>query len=125
MFYPKTDTAGWIQNINSAVEKSQIDVILPVFELGIRKLIVHQAQLKHIDKLCPLPGLKEFEIAIEKGALYLHLKKNGIACPKSVIVKSKSIPEDLNFDFRAFSLSYDSFHCHMTPTRVLNLLKFH
>ena len=38
---PKTDTAGWIQNINSAVEKSQIDVILPVFELGIRKLIVH------------------------------------------------------------------------------------
>lgn len=99
LFYPKTDTAGWIQNINSAVEKSQIDVILPVFELGIRKLIVHQAQLKHIDKLCPLPGLKEFEIAIEKGALYLHLKRNGIACPKSVIVKSKSIPEDLNFDF--------------------------
>ena len=95
LFYPKTDTSGWIQNINSEVEKSKIDVILPVFEFGIRKLITNKLQLKYVDKLCPLPGLKEFETAIDKGELYHHLEKSGIHCPKSVIIKPNIVPEAL------------------------------
>lgn len=97
--YPETNDKDWINNINSAVEKFAIDVILPVFEVGTKRLIENKFHIKEKNKLCALSSLSNFEKAINKGSLYQHLKKNGFPCPKSVIVKPKELPviNDLKF----------------------------
>ncbi len=89
----------WINTIDAFVEKYKIDIILPVFETGIKRIIEHQGALTYQGKLCLLPHLKDFIIAGNKGQLYLHLKKYGINCPDSIIVCPQQSPEIIDLDF--------------------------
>lgn len=92
-YYPETDIKNWIANINTEVERYAIDVILPVFETGIKKLITNKNLIKQNDKLCLLPNLSNFNTAQNKGLLYLHLKANGFPCPESVITSPNELPD--------------------------------
>lgn len=98
-YYPDTEIEGWISNINKEVEKFQIDIVLPVFEIGIRKLIENKNLLKSKNKLCILPSLHNFSIAGDKGKLYTHLSENGFPCPESVVTEANELPDlkSLNF----------------------------
>lgn len=98
-YYPEVDDESWIRNIDIEVEKYDIDVILPIFEIGIKKLIEYKNKLKHKDKLCVLPNLDNFETARNKNLLYLHLKSNGFPCPTSVITKPKELPDLTPLEF--------------------------
>ena len=74
------------------VEKYAIDVIMPVFEFGIEKLIENKDLLNQKDKHCILPSLPHFKKAQDKGLLYLYLKANGFPCPESIITKPNELP---------------------------------
>ncbi len=89
----------WIQTINTYTETHKIDVILPIFETGIQKIIELKNSLKSPEKLCPLPSLNSFNTAQNKGLLYLHLKNNNIASPESIIIPKGSYPDNLNLNF--------------------------
>jgi predicted ATP-grasp superfamily ATP-dependent carboligase len=95
-YYKKPETdLEWVNNINTEIEKHDIDLIMPVFEEGIRILIEHKTHLKHPNKLCVLPNLKDFLIANNKGKLYNHLEKNNFNKPNSIIVEN-NIQTNLN-----------------------------
>ncbi len=84
-YYPETDSdLDWVANINTEVEKYDIDVIMPIFETRIRSLIQHQEGILHKNKLGLLPSLNNFDAAINKGALAIHLEENDIPGPKSI-----------------------------------------
>ncbi|WP_299129492.1 ATP-grasp domain-containing protein [uncultured Winogradskyella sp.] len=96
---PKCDSIEWINYINILVEKHRIDVILPVYDYAINTLIKYKNRLNTEEKLCVLPELRFYETASDKGLLYNHLVKYALPCPKSVIVKSDSLPNlsELNY----------------------------
>lgn len=98
-YYPKSTVADWIHNIDFEIEKHHIDLILPVFEVGFKRLIENQNVLKHKDKLCALPSLDNFNTAGNKGLLYLHMEANNLPCPKSVIIMPNESPEIDNLNF--------------------------
>lgn len=88
-FYAKTDSdLDWIANINTEIEKHDIDVVMPIFEVGIRMLIKHRDGILHKDKLGVLPSLSNFDFAINKGLLSRHLDLNNIPNSKSVLLES-------------------------------------
>jgi D-aspartate ligase len=45
-YHPEKGDKNWISNINREVEKYKIDVIMPVYEFGIKRLIENKNQLK-------------------------------------------------------------------------------
>jgi D-aspartate ligase len=98
-YYPERGDENWISNIDKEVEKYEIDVIIPVFEFGIKRLIENKNKLKQKDKLCILPNLSNFNIAGDKGLLYLHLKANGFPCPESVVTKPNELPDLKTLEF--------------------------
>ncbi|MDB9720823.1 hypothetical protein OAA67_02990 [Winogradskyella sp.] len=65
-YYPETDIKNWIANINTEVKRYAIDVILPVFETGIKKLITNKNLIKQNNKLYLLPNLSNFNTAQNK-----------------------------------------------------------
>ena len=100
-YYAKTSSdLDWINNINKEIEKHHIDVVMPIFEIGIKKLIEYRSKVLHENKLGLLPSLTNFNTAINKGLLSKHLEANNISGPKSVIIESNAELEkayDLNF----------------------------
>ena len=90
--HPETGDSDWVNNIDKEVLKYNIDVILPVFEIGIKRLIENKMYLEAKEKLCILPNFTNFNTAINKGMLYEHLNHNRFPCPKSVVVKGNEIP---------------------------------
>jgi predicted ATP-grasp superfamily ATP-dependent carboligase len=91
-YYKDTDDNNWIHYINNQVEKHKIDIIMPVFEIGIKRLIENKKLVKRKEKLCILPSLLNFNTADDKGLLYTHLSTHGFPCPNSVIAKSNEVP---------------------------------
>jgi len=87
VFYPDSNDRDWVNNINYEVEKNDIDVIMPVFEVGFNRIIKNKNKLKEKDKLCSLPTFPNFESARNKDSLYRHLKANDLPCPQSVILE--------------------------------------
>lgn len=88
-YYQKTSShLDWISNINEEVEKNNIDVVMPIFETGIKTLIEHRSKIVHQEKLGLLPSLTNFNRAINKGLLSEHLDTNNISGPKSIIIAS-------------------------------------
>ncbi|MCA0133476.1 ATP-grasp domain-containing protein [Winogradskyella alexanderae] len=99
IYLPHESDLEWFQNIDKTVKKFSIDIILPVFEIGIEKILEHKASLKEVGKLCPLPSLANFQKAIDKGILYNHLKQNNLPCPQSEVIKPNSYPENIDLKF--------------------------
>jgi D-aspartate ligase len=88
-YYKKTNSdLDWINNINTETRKYNIDVIMPIFEDGIRTIIKHKQLLSFSNKLGVLPSLDNFSTAINKGLLVKHLERNKIPYPKSILKKS-------------------------------------
>lgn len=84
LYFPqKTQVADWIKDINHVVEEYGIDVIMPIWDRGIRKLIAHKSLLQS-DKLIPLPSLDNYIVAGNKRLLSKHMEKVGISGPKTV-----------------------------------------
>lgn len=101
LYFPqKTHVADWIKDINHVVEEYGIDVIMPIWDKGIRKLIEHKSLLQS-DKLIPLPSLDNYIIAANKGLLAKHMDKIGISGPKTVPLSLEIIQkrEKLTLDF--------------------------
>ena len=88
IYYKNTTTDEWISKIDSTVEKFDIDLIMPIFDVSALKILKYQSKLKNKSKLCLLPNLNDFETALRKDLLYLFLKKNNLPCPNSVILDS-------------------------------------
>jgi len=99
LYFPSRNDIEWISNINKVVEAYNIDIIMPIFEVGINKILYNKRKLKEKEKLCPLPSLSSFQNSIDKGLLYQHLIKNGLPCPKSVVIKSNKFPENIDLVF--------------------------
>lgn len=100
-YYKKSHSdEEWIHNINKEVRKHNIDVIMPIFEIGIKTLIANKKHIEDISKLGLLPALMSFDTAINKGELAQFLQVNKISGPKSILVSSNkdlSQIDKLNF----------------------------
>lgn len=91
--------SDWINAINNHIEKYEIDLVLPIFEDGIKRLIKNQGSISFKNKICSLPDLNIFNKARNKGLLYGHLEEINIPRPKSFIINKGDVPskKDLKF----------------------------
>lgn len=88
-FCANTDSElDWIEAINSEVMKHSIDVIMPIFETGIKKLIKNKKKLVNQGALGLLPSLKDYCIAFNKNQLAKHLEFNNLPFSKSEVISS-------------------------------------
>ncbi len=95
-YYPKANNElGWIANINAEMANHDIDLIMPIFEDGIRTLIKFKEYITNPHKLVVLPSLEMFTIANNKALLAKHLEKNEIPGPKNFQIRVGNI-SDLN-----------------------------
>lgn len=86
-FLKRTDyKEQWIKSINDIAFDYNIDLIMPIDEIGIRAIIKHKKSIKDRTKLALLPSLANFDKAINKGSLVDLLKINNIPHPESAIV---------------------------------------
>lgn len=84
LYFPqKTHVVDWIKDINHVVEEYDIDVIMPIWDRGTRKLIEHKSLLQS-DKLVPLSSLDNYIVAENKGLLAKHMQKVGISVPRTI-----------------------------------------
>jgi predicted ATP-grasp superfamily ATP-dependent carboligase len=85
-YYPKTQNdLEWIQHINTETKKHEIEIIMPIFETGIRKIIKNKEYLNPDTLVVPLPDIKTFTTAINKWELANFCKNNEINVPESVL----------------------------------------
>ena len=93
-YYPKTkDELQWIANINKEVLRNQIDLVMPIFEDGIRSLIKLKEYLDTPEKLVVHPSLEMFTIANNKVLLAKHMLRNNIPAPKIYHLKKDGYQE--------------------------------
>jgi len=82
--------ANWVFRINDELIKYKIDVLMPIFEKGIEAIIRYKNNIVNYETLCLLPTEDNFETAINKGKLGIHLKKYKIPAPNTKIYDAKS-----------------------------------
>lgn len=99
IYHPKTNLDEWFNCINNAVEKYNIDLIMPIYEMAIKTIIENKNKIKALDKLCDLPSIESLNSARNKGLLYLHLKTHEIPCPHTLIIKPNTIPKVDDFNY--------------------------
>ncbi len=88
-YYAKTDSdLDWIANIDKEIGTHDIDLVMPIWEVGIKILIEQRDKISFKHKLGLLPSLKEFNRARNKGLLSAHLESNNIPGPKSILLES-------------------------------------
>ncbi len=95
IYYPTTENdTKWIQTINAEVKKNEIDVVMPIFEIGIRRIIKNKKFLKHKERLVTLPDLETFTTAINKWQLAAYCKEYNINVPESFLyVPDQELPD--------------------------------
>ncbi|MCR9016692.1 ATP-grasp domain-containing protein [Aquiflexum gelatinilyticum] len=98
LFFPKqNDKRDWIKIINTVTEKYGVDLIMPIFETGIKILLENKPLLLHnSSKLVPLPSLHDFNVASNKALLAVHLDNIGLSGPKTAPLTSDIINEETN-----------------------------
>jgi predicted ATP-grasp superfamily ATP-dependent carboligase len=97
-YYPDNDQdSKWIQNINNEVDKHGIDVIMPIWEFGIERILQNKHLLTNPEKLTILPEIKSFDIASDKWNLYEHLTEFSIHCPNTILFSGIDRIEDFEF----------------------------
>ncbi len=100
IYYPKVSREeDWISKINTVVAQNEIDVILPIFEKGIRTLIAHKNKIASPQKLVNLPPLNSFDNAVDKWELKKHLAKYKLPYPKSQIIDHNTDIQNLKLSF--------------------------
>lgn len=83
-FPPASDDREWLTRIDKVVEVNQIDVVMPIWETGIKIILECKDSLTSKEKMVPLPSLHYFRIAIGKDLLAEHLKRHGIPGAKTI-----------------------------------------
>ena len=91
IYVEKTNENDWVKNINKIVEEYNIDLIMPLYEEGIKTLITHKDLVVEKDKLVSLSKIEDYIKALDKSELAKHLLKNNIAHPKTIIFKPNLI----------------------------------
>ena len=86
-----------IKKINEVVREYDIDVILPITEIVIRRIIANKSLLLNPKRLCFLPELKSFDKARNKWALYKHMMEFAIPCPKTKLLEINIKEDYLDF----------------------------
>jgi D-aspartate ligase len=85
-YYPKVaNDEKWLHQINTEIEKNKIDIVMPIFEIGIRRIIKNKASLAQSALLVPLPDLETFTTVINKWKLACYCENNKIPVPKSFL----------------------------------------
>jgi D-aspartate ligase len=112
-YFPQSiDELDWIANINKVTEEHEIDVIMPLWETGIKSIIKNRNLLKDNEKLVPLPSLEKFTVASSKDLLADHLKRFDIPGPKTAPLSLDLLNDkekfDLNFPLLAKPLKSGS-----------------
>jgi len=88
-YYKKTGKASeWIDHINKETSNHDIDIIMPLFEKGIKTLILHKDLVTEQSKLIFLPTWDAFNRANHKESLTKHLDEYKIPGPKSILLTS-------------------------------------
>lgn len=89
-YFPTSDDVNsWIDRINEEVAKYDIDLIMPIYETGIRLLIVNRELVAHPKKLVQLPSLASLDTANNKALLSEHLLKHQIPGPENLTMDPK------------------------------------
>lgn len=70
-------------SINAIIENYKINVLMPVFEFGIKRIIKIKSELSPRVRIVPLPNLSTFDIANNKWNLYQHCVQAKIFVPRS------------------------------------------
>lgn len=93
-FYPKTDIElEWLDNIVEELKKHDIDLVMPIFENGIKTIAKYRNQVSFKDKLCLLPSFDSFKLANDKGLLLNFLNENNLPHPRGIVAKLGGIPK--------------------------------
>lgn len=90
---------GKISRLINAIIKLKADVLMPIDIDTIRLVSKFKSELSGIVITVPVPNLDEFEIANNKWLLSVWLKKNKIACPKTIFLESDKNFNDALGDF--------------------------
>ncbi|TDQ31408.1 ATP-grasp domain-containing protein [Zeaxanthinibacter enoshimensis] len=85
----KEDTSAWIELINRKMKEHRIDVLMPIFEVGIRKLVEHRQKLLYPEKTLLPSSLADFDTANDKGKLAERLYQEQIPGPRSFLMEEK------------------------------------
>lgn len=93
---PKSSVKEWLKTIDNYVSEHNIDLILPIQEERIEKLILHKEGLQSRGKLVPFTSLKDYKTAINKAKLSEHLSKYKIAQPETCIYNPLSNQKRIN-----------------------------
>ncbi|MDH7914426.1 ATP-grasp domain-containing protein [Winogradskyella sp. SYSU M77433] len=82
-YYPDSgNDLEFISKTNEILERYDIDLLMPVFETGIKKISMYKDKFDH-NKLGLIPSIKDFDIAISKWTLSKHMELTDIPYPKS------------------------------------------
>ncbi|WP_100614412.1 carboxylate--amine ligase [Confluentibacter citreus] len=93
-YYPETNVElEWIDNINEELKKHDIDLVMPIFENGIKIIAKYKNQVSFKDKLCLLPSFDNFKLANDKGSLLYFLDNHHLPHPKGIVAKVGEIPK--------------------------------
>ena len=91
------DDKLWVDFINEQVEAFDIDVVFPIFEKSIRRLLSNKDLLSHPERLFRMPSLRSFDTAIDKWNLYEHCRDLDIPCPKTHLILNGDCPPGLKY----------------------------
>ncbi|MGF1554767.1 ATP-grasp domain-containing protein [Paucihalobacter sp.] len=86
--YDFTDEIYWVNTINNFIEEHQINVILPIAEPEMIRILKFRSQLNDSVRVIPLPTLQSYETAIDKRNLSKFLSQKAIPHPVSYEFKN-------------------------------------
>ncbi|WP_276392074.1 ATP-grasp domain-containing protein [Eudoraea chungangensis] len=93
----KTYSEKWVERVQEAIKKHQIDIILPVQMESFPVFTKLQDVLPKKVALVPLPQMDSFKTASNKWFLAKHLEQYGIPGPRTSLFKSSQKSLDLDF----------------------------
>jgi predicted ATP-grasp superfamily ATP-dependent carboligase len=94
-FYERPNNDGWVDIINSEIEKHSITVVMPIAERESLFLIQNREQISSSASIISLPSLKDFEIAIDKKLLSDFALSHSIPHPNSFFISSETDKQDV------------------------------
>lgn len=94
-FYERPDDSGWVNIINSEIDKNAISVVLPIAEHEILFTIKNKDEISSLANIIPLPSLKDYEVAIDKNKLSEFSKSHSIPHPNSFFIASETDKQEV------------------------------
>ncbi len=101
LFYSNDDnTANWTEQVLATAAKLKADIILPVGDHGIRKLIGSGGPSISPAVMAPIPDRKSFDVASDKWLLAKFMQENYIPTPETTIYESNAQLENITSSVR-------------------------